>query len=72
VETFGAGLTLKGTVTEQGVAGALNNLLNKASFKARATAFAERYRDFDPNRAADRMVEELETLLRRPKPSTTA
>lgn len=72
VETFGAGLTLKGTVTEQGVAGALNNLLNNASFKARATAFAERYRDFDPNRAADRMVEELEPLLRRPKPSTTA
>lgn len=67
VETLGAGLTLRGTVTEGVVTTALDNLLNNPIFRVRAAAFAERYRDFDPSREADRIVEDLETLLRRPK-----
>lgn len=71
VETLGAGLTLRGTVTEETVVGVLNTLLHNPTFGARAAAFAERYRGFDPNREAGRIVEDLETLLRRPKESGT-
>ena len=69
VEVLGAGLTLRGTVTEQEIMAALNSLLNEPTFKARAGAFAKRYRGFDPNRAADIIVEDIEPLLRRPKAS---
>ena len=69
VEALGAGLTLLGTVSEEAVALALNILLNNPMFKIHAAAFAERYRDFDPEREADRIVEDLESLLRRPKQS---
>lgn len=71
VEALGAGLTLLGTVSEETVAVALNSLLNNPMFKTRAAAFAERYRDFDPEREAERIVEDLETLLRRAKGNVT-
>ena len=71
VETLGAGLTLRGNVTKEELALAFNHSLSNPTFKARAAAFAERHREFDPGREADRIVEDLETLLRRPKESGT-
>lgn len=66
VEVLGAGVTLRGAVTERVVADALNHL-SHASFKMRATEFAHRYRDFDTGRAADTIVNDLESILREPK-----
>ena len=67
VEVLGAGITLRGAVTEQSVCAALGSLLDNPAFRARAGAFAERYRSFDPNRAADVIIEDLSPLLQRPK-----
>jgi hypothetical protein len=57
--------------TEHGVAAALGHLLSHSSYKKRAAVFGARYADFDPSRAADVMVEDIETLIRR-TPQTTA
>ena len=67
VESMGAGLTLRGSLTEGQITHALEKLLGNAAFKTPAAQFAERYRDFDPGRAADDIVEDIETLLRQPK-----
>ena len=67
VESMGAGLTLRGSLTEGQITHALEKLLGNAAFKTQAAKLAERYRDFDPGRAADDIVEDLETLLRQPK-----
>lgn len=64
VEVLGAGVTLRGTVTEQSVSAALATALNSPDFKTLAVAFAERYRSFDPSRAADTVIEDMEPLLR--------
>lgn len=66
VELLGAGITLRGTVTEQSVSAELATLLNNPAFKTRASAFAERYRSYDPNRAADAIVDDVQSLLRQP------
>jgi UDP:flavonoid glycosyltransferase YjiC (YdhE family) len=62
VELLGAGITLRGTVTEQVVADALNRLAHPG-FKARSVEFAHRYQEFDASRACDTIVEDLELLL---------
>jgi UDP:flavonoid glycosyltransferase YjiC (YdhE family) len=67
VESMGAGLTLRGDLTEARVTNMLADLLGKPSFKSQAVTFAQRYAAFDPSRAADQIVEDLETLLHQPK-----
>lgn len=67
VELLGAGVTLRGGQTEERITNILASLLGNSSFEARAAAFAQRYREFDPGRAADHIVDDLEVLLRRPK-----
>ena len=69
VESMGAGLTLRGDLTQERVTNILANLLGNSSFKSQAVTFAERHSGFDPSRAADEIVEDLETLLRQPKRS---
>ena len=67
VESMGAGLTLRGDLTQERVTNILANLLGNSSFKSQAVTFAERHSGFDPSRAADEIVEDLQTLLHRPK-----
>lgn len=58
VELLGAGIILRDPVTEQSIATTLSHLLNNPVCKTRAADFAARYRDFDPNRAAESIVED--------------
>jgi UDP:flavonoid glycosyltransferase YjiC (YdhE family) len=67
VECLGAGLMLRGRVSEEHITYALQRLLNSAHFKAKAAAFAARYRGFDPGHVADIIVEEIESLAARRK-----
>ena len=69
VECLGAGLTLQGNPTEQRVVALLQTLLSNPLFKARAAMFAARYKDFDPGRAADDIVEDIHSFLSQRKQS---
>jgi UDP:flavonoid glycosyltransferase YjiC (YdhE family) len=72
VEGLGAGLTLRGAHTEATVTAALQRLLGGFAFKARAAAFADRYRGFDPGEVADVLVDEIESLASQGPVSQTA
>jgi UDP:flavonoid glycosyltransferase YjiC (YdhE family) len=67
VECMGAGLTLRGKPSEQTVTAALNRLLKSPHFTARAAAFAEHHRGFDPAHVADNIVEDIESRASRRK-----
>jgi hypothetical protein len=67
VELLGAGVNLRGAQTEERLTNILASLLGNSFFNTRAAAFAQRYREFDPNRAADHIVGDIEDLLRRLK-----
>lgn len=62
VECMGAGVTLRGTPGQQRITARLYDLLHNPFFKARATEFAARYRHHDLGSAADRIVDEVESL----------
>jgi UDP:flavonoid glycosyltransferase YjiC (YdhE family) len=63
VESMGAGMVLRGEVSENHVSVALQTLLNNPRFKARAAAFAEHHRGFDPGHVADNIANEIESLI---------
>lgn len=63
VETMGAGMVLRGEVSERHVACVLETLLTNHHFTARAREFADKYRGFDPGHAADNIVDEVESLI---------
>jgi UDP:flavonoid glycosyltransferase YjiC (YdhE family) len=63
VESMGAGMVLRGDVSEREVTYVLQTLLNNPHFKTRARAFANNYRGFDPGHAADTIVDEIESLI---------
>jgi len=63
VTALGAGLALRGEASEEGIGEALTRVLSDARFKVRALEFAVRYREFDPDRAVDRLATEIETLI---------
>ena len=69
VESMGAGMVLHGEVSEQHVALTLHTLLNDSRFKARAAAFAQNHRGFDPGHVADNIVDEIQSLLAGRRPS---
>jgi UDP:flavonoid glycosyltransferase YjiC (YdhE family) len=53
VEALGAGLTVRGEPTQAAYGTAIAWLLGEPRFKAAATGFAQKYRGFDPGKAAD-------------------
>lgn len=67
VECMGAGLTLRGRQDERTVGAKLEKLMSRPDFKARAHAFARRYRDFDAARAADEIVDQIEVVIEKNK-----
>jgi len=62
VASLGAGLTLRGEVTEREIATALRHVLDERRFKVRALEFASRHRAFDRAAACDQIVAEIERL----------
>lgn len=66
VEGLGAGMVLRGTQTAYIVASMLDRIMRTDSFKTRARAFAQRYRDFNPTHAVDQVVSRIEEVARVP------
>jgi len=67
VECMGAGLTLRGRQDEKSIGTKLQHLLGHSDFKARAHAFARRYKDFHAARAADEIVDQIEVVIAKNK-----
>jgi UDP:flavonoid glycosyltransferase YjiC (YdhE family) len=70
VECMGAGLTLPDASTDRRADATLQTLLSSSMYKTRAAEFAARYQGFDPGKAADEIVEDIQSLLSRRGPST--
>lgn len=56
VEDLGAGILLRGPQTANGITAMLERLRSDPHYAMRATAFADQYRTFDVNEAADNVV----------------
>jgi UDP:flavonoid glycosyltransferase YjiC (YdhE family) len=65
VQNLGAGLTLRADQSESDVRTVLNGMLRAPGFGARAAAFAEKYRKYNPAREADMVVSQVEALASR-------
>jgi UDP:flavonoid glycosyltransferase YjiC (YdhE family) len=65
VQTLGAGLTLRADQSESVVRTVLNGMLRAPGFGARAAAFAEKYRKYNPAQEADMVVSQVEALASR-------
>ena len=68
VECVGAGLAVPDALTERRAAATLQTLLSSSMYKTRAAEFAARYKGFDPGKAADEIVEDIQSLLSRRRP----
>lgn len=62
VLAIGAGLVLRKDSTKEAVRDSLTRVLGDPRVKSRALNFAQRHREFNPARAVDRIVTEIEAL----------
>lgn len=62
VETMGAGLTLRGKQTAQGVSMMLDQVVRNSHYKQRAQNFAYKYRHFDSKKVVEALIDQLESI----------
>jgi UDP:flavonoid glycosyltransferase YjiC (YdhE family) len=62
VLAMGAGLVLRKDLSKEGVRDSLTRVLRVPGFKIRALDFAQRYQEFNPAHAVDRVVTDIEAL----------
>jgi UDP:flavonoid glycosyltransferase YjiC (YdhE family) len=65
VEALGAGLVLQGEQTSKDISELLDEVARNPHYQKHAQFFADKHRGFDVNRAANEVVDQLETVLNR-------